>query len=305
MKRPVTLAVGALVVLVLGLQLVAFRVRENERAVVLTFGEATREIGDPGLYAKWPWPVEQVVWFDGRLRVLEGPLEECQTEDGKSLLVSSFVVWHVKDPLAFHKTIGSVDQGDHQLERDLRDAQSKAIGRFPWSAIVSQEREKLRWDEVEARIGEALKERVARQYRTGRDASARDAVEVAFVGIRRLALPETTTERVFERMKAEREARAAEILAQGDAEAAKIKADAETEKQKALDEAAAYEKKVVAEAERAAAEHAAVYGQDEDLAIFLRKLEALKKVLAKRSTIVLDTKTPPFDLLAPKQEGSK
>lgn len=294
MKSRLTLAIAVFLVLALALELVAFQVRETERAVVLTFGEATREIKEPGLYGKWPWPVEQVVRFDGRVRVLEGPLEECQTEDGKSLVVGSFVAWRVGDPLAFLKALGGVDAAERALERDLRDAQAKAIGRHPWGALVAAERERLRWDDVERDLAAALAERVVRQYRSG--------IAIELVGIRRLALPETTTERVFERMKAEREARAAEILSQGEAEAAALKAEAERERLLALDQAKADERRLVAEAEKAAAEHFAVFGQDQDLAIFLRKLEALKRVLAKRSTIVLDTKTPPFDLLAPSAE---
>jgi membrane protease subunit HflC len=290
-KSRLSHAVAVVLVLVLALELLAFQVRETERAVVLTFGEATREIKEPGLYAKWPWPVEQVVRFDARLRVLEGPLEECQTEDGKALLVSSFIIWRVDDPLGFLKSLGTVEQGERALERDVRDAQAKAVGRFAWGALVAAQRERHPRDEVETAIRDEHVARVARQYRAG--------IAVELAGIRRLALPEATRERVFERMKAEREARAAEILAQGEADAAALKADAERERLQALDQAKADERRLLAEAEKAAAEHFAVFGQDQDLAIFLRKLEALKRVLAKRSTIVLDTKAPPFDLLAP------
>ena len=92
-RNRLTLAVAVLVVGVLLVQLVAFRVKETEHAVVKTFGKATRDVPAPGLYWKWPWPIEEVVRQDARLRVLEGPLEETTTEDRKSVLVSCFVTW--------------------------------------------------------------------------------------------------------------------------------------------------------------------------------------------------------------------
>src|SRR5205085_198920 len=80
-QKRVTLVTATLVIGVLFLQLVTFRVRETERAVVKTFGSAAAEdVTQPGLYWKWPWPIQEVVRQDARLRVLEGPLEESVTE---------------------------------------------------------------------------------------------------------------------------------------------------------------------------------------------------------------------------------
>ena len=90
-RNRLTLAVAVLVIVVLLLQLVAFRVRETERVVVKRLGEATRAVKEPGLYWKWPWPIEEVVRQDARLRCLEGPLEETVTKDRKKRLISRFV----------------------------------------------------------------------------------------------------------------------------------------------------------------------------------------------------------------------
>jgi membrane protease subunit HflC len=239
--------------------------------------------------------------------VLEGTLDENVTRDGRSLIVGSFVVFRVKDPLALTRTVGSLERAEERLRHDLRDAQGKAIGRTLYGALVAQESERRRWEEAEGEILALLRERVERQYRVAGPGPTdhRDAFEVAFVGIRRLALPEATVQRVFERMRAEREKRADELLAEGDALARRLRAEAEAEQELALKQAEADARSAIAKAEQAALEHHAVLAEDEDLAIFLRKLEALKRVLAKRSTIVLDTRTPPFDLLAPGKGSSR
>ena len=46
-----------------------------------------------------------------------------------------------------------------------------------------------------------------------------------------------------------------------------------------------------------AAKYYEVFAENEDLAIFLRKLDALKRTLAKRATVILTTEDQPYDLL--------
>ena len=53
------------------------------------------------------------------------------------------------------------------------------------------------------------------------------------------------------------------------------------------------------EGDRAAAEYYAVFGQAPELAAFLRKLESLRAMVTEKTTLVLDTRTAPFDLLQP------
>lgn len=293
-KSRLTIATAVLVLLVLFVQLVCFQVRETERAVVKTFGRATRDVREPGLYAKWPWPVEQVVRLDARLRVLEGPLEETVTEDKRSVLVACFVTWRIGerpgDPQRFLEALGSVQAAESRLEGMLRNAQSAAFGSFPFSALVTTERSQLRWDEVESRI----------QGRLVKTAREELGIEVPLVGIRRLALPKDTTESVFARMRREREVKAAEYLAQGQADADAIRAEADRFRDTELNAAHAEARKLLGEAERANEKAYRTLEEDPELAIFLRKIEALKRALAGRTTLVLDTGSAPFDLLAPR-----
>ena len=81
-----------LVVVVLGLYLVSFQVRETESAMVMTFDKPTREITEPGWYFKWPAPIQSFVKFDSRMRVLEAETGETTTKGaGKSLTRSNSI----------------------------------------------------------------------------------------------------------------------------------------------------------------------------------------------------------------------
>ena len=46
-----------------------------------------------------------------------------------------------------------------------------------------------------------------------------------------------------------------------------------------------------------AAKYYAVFQQDPALAIFLRKLESMKRLMGNRTTLILDTNYAPFDIL--------
>lgn len=297
-QNRVTLAVAAAVVLVLILRMVTYQVRDTEVACVLTFGKPTTDRLEAGPGLKWPWPVQEVRYFDARLRVLKAPLEEMTTRDGRAILVGSFVLWRVSSAQRFiERRRGDVAEAAGSLEKLLRSAQSKTVSEYPFGALVSTDPAQLKYVELEGRILAALKAEV--------DGTG---VEVERVGIRRLGLPKEATEAVFERMRKEREARAAQLRAAGEAEAGKVRAEADQERDTLLGAAEADARRALGEAEREAEAHYKRLAEDPELAIFLKKLEALKELVSKRTTLVLDTSQPPFDLLegtAPVVTGGK
>ena len=122
-------------------------------------------------------------------------------------------------------------------------------------------------------------------------------IDVRFLGIKHIGLPETVTSKVFDRMKAERETEVQKILAEGDAISTQIRAQAEKESVELLAEAENKAKRIRAQGDAEAAKNYAVFKQNPQLASFLRKLESLKNTLSDKSVLILDTDTAPFDLL--------
>jgi membrane protease subunit HflC len=131
----------------------------------------------------------------------------------------------------------------------------------------------------------------------GKEAKERYGVDVEFTKIRQLVLPKDITEKVFDRMKKERETLAADIKQAGEEEAKKIRANADSNKTKILAKAKSDAKLLKGQGDAEAAKHYEVFSKDEDLAIFLRELETLRNSLEKRSTVILTTEDGPYRLL--------
>ena len=288
MKRNVGMLMFGLVVAALLLLLqVLFIVRQGEVAVLTTFGKPQRALTEPGLYGRWPWPIQRVYSFDARLRSLEGAFEQTITQDGKNLLVSVAAGWRVKEPLLFLERVGSDAQAEQNLDGLIRNHKTAVLGQVPLSALVNTRREALQFDKVEQRMLAAVQAEARERY----------GIEVEFLTIRKLGLPEGITAKVFERMREERKAIAEGYRAEGEGEAIRIRAEADSQRDQTLARAEADAKRLRAEGDAAAAEYYREFEKNPELAIFLRKLEALEQTLKEKSTVVLGSDTEPFDLL--------
>ena len=102
---------------------------------------------------------------------------------------------------------------------------------------------------------------------------------------------------VFERMKSERRILASKLQAEGEGDYNRMTAAAESERDRMLAEADGEAKRIMGEGDALAAKHYDVFNKHPELASFLKKLEALRVALKDRATIIVDPRTPPFDLL--------
>ncbi|HEX68379.1 MAG TPA: protease modulator HflC [bacterium] len=283
---PQYLLLGTLLFIILILYLVAFQVRVDETAVVTTFGKPVRVITSPGLYWKAPWPIQEVYRFDSRIQVLEGKMEEVFTKDGKNIILVTSTLWRIKDPLKFFVSVGGVDEAKKKLSALVRNYVNGIIGTYQLSHLVNVKKEELKFDEIQSKITQLARVESEKTY----------GITIEDVLIKRLQFPQDVTEDVFERMRKERERIAEKYIAEGEGLASDIKAKADAEKERILAEAKAKAKRIRGEGDAEAAKYYDVFTKNEDLAIFLRKLEALENTLKEKSTVILDYRTPPYDL---------
>jgi membrane protease subunit HflC len=122
------------------------------------------------------------------------------------------------------------------------------------------------------------------------NAKTRDGygIEVARVGVSRIALPEDNARSVYRRMEAERSAIANEYRALGREEADKIKSEADKEKSDII--ASAYRDAQIVRGEgdaQAAKIYAEAYSTSPEFFELLRTLEAYKKMLKQQTVVVL------------------
>ncbi len=277
----------ALLLVTLVLVFTAFQVRETESVLVTTFGKPTRQITEPGLYFKWPPPFQWCHKFDSRLRVLEADLGETPTKGAVPIVVNTYVVWRIAEPLAFFNAVGTVTEAENKLLSQISDTQNKVIGRHNFSEFVNNDPNQIKFDEIEQEMLAGLQGAVGDIY----------GIEIGTLGIKQLKISKDVSNDVFERMKAERNRKTEATIAQGEAEARKIRSDADS-KRKVLEVAAeARAKAIRAQGDAEAATYYKMLDEDPEFAIFLRDIEALKKILAERSTVVFSADTEPFKLL--------
>jgi len=287
MKNVAITILVVVIVAVLGLYLVSFQVREIESGLVTTFGKPTREITTPGWYFKWPAPIQRVYKFDSRMRVFEAEMGETTTKGSIPIIVNTYVVWKIAEPLKFFNSVGTVREAESKLRNQLGDTQNKVIGRHYFSDFVNSDPAQIKFEQIQAEMLADLHDVVKDHY----------GVEIKTVGIKQLKISEEVTKDVFERMKAERTRRTQAIIAQGNAEAVKIKTDADSKKTELLAAAEARAKAIKGEGDAEAAKYYKMLEADPELAMFLRDVEALKKILQERSTVVISADTEPFKLL--------
>ncbi len=277
----------ALVAVVMGLYLISFQVRETESALVTRFGKPVREITEPKLYFKWPAPIERVHKFDSRMKVFEADLGETTAKDAVPIIVNTYVVWRIAEPLKFLNSVGTVKDAEVKLYSQITDTQNRVIGQHSFGEFVNSDSEKIKFNQIEAEMLADLEQTLSDEY----------GIEIKTLGIKQLKVSKDVTVKVFERMIAARNRRTKTTEARGQAEAAKIITDANLKKTKLLAAAEARAKEIRGQGDAKAAEYYKMLEEEPELAMFLRNIEALEKILKERSTIVIRDDSEPFKLL--------
>jgi len=292
MKRnPLTLIIGALLIIVFGLLLFVFQVRQSQVAVVTTFGNPTRPITEPGAYLKWPWPIQKVWWFDRREQNFEDRLTEGLTQDSFNLLTSVYVGWRITDPAAFFpRFAGSADPiaaAETLLDQWLGTAKTAVVGRHPLADFLSTTDNGASFTAIEKEILAAIQSQLL---------TNNFGLNIDFLGFKRLQLPESVSQQVFERMTSERKVLADRFQYEGEAEAQRIRSTAERKAAEVLANAQGQATEIRGQGEAQAAKSLKAFEQDPKLASFIFRLSALEDSLKERSTLIFDQHTPPFDL---------
>jgi modulator of FtsH protease HflC len=278
-----------LIVVTLGLYLVSFQVRETESALVTTFGKATRPITEPGWYFKWPPPIQQVYKFDSRERVFVPEIEETRTAGGEPLIVNTYIVWRISEPLNFFNAVKTVQNAEEGFLRSrVRNSQNNVIGSHYFSEFVNSVQSKMKFEDIQKEMLSNLQQAVA---------GDKYGIEITSLGIKQLKVSQDVSQDVFARMKAERGKQVEKIKSEGKAEEISIKSNANMIHDVLIAVADARAKQIRGEGDARAAIYYKMLDEQPRLAEFLRDLDALKKMLESRTTYVVPTDKSPFNLL--------
>jgi membrane protease subunit HflC len=305
-RKALNITVGILLVIIFGLWLFVFQVRRSEIALVTTFGNPTRTITNAGPYLKWPWPVQRVYTFDQRIQNFQPQLAETQTADGKLIVATVYVGWQITDPKAFYQGFASrlvsepekasIASAENILEGVVRSSVNNVIGKHQFSDFISTDPAQFKMEAIESNmLANAEGEVQTNNY----------GIELRYLGIKKLELPESSTQEVFKQMQSERAILVSKIQRDGDTVAANIRTEANSYSASLVSDAEAQSKRIRGEAEAEVAQYFKVFEQNPELADFIFKLDALKTSLSKNATLIFDSHTQPFDLLTTTNAAGK
>jgi membrane protease subunit HflC len=281
MNRAVTIVTAFVVAAIATYNLACFQVGEWQQGVVLQFGKPIKTVIEPGLNFKMPF-VQNVVYFEKRLLEYDASARELITIDKQQLLVDNYSRWRIVDPLKFYQTVLTIEGAQSRLDDIIYSNLREAIGRVTLRDIVSGDRLDL----------------MSQVTSNSNDRASAYGVQVVDVRIKRADLPEKNEQNVFSRMRTERERQAKKFRAEGEEEARKIRSTSEKARRILLAEAKRTAEITRGEADaKAAAIYAQAYERDPEFYAFVRTLEAYRRTLGQKTTIVLDPSAEFFELL--------
>ena len=255
MNRLSIAGIAALAVLAIVANSSLFTVHQTQRVLIAQFGQVVNTIDTPGLHVKLPF-VQDVISFDRRMLNVELPGEEVILGDQRRLIVDSFTVFRISDPLKFYQAIGPIpDAIRGRLNSIVTSSLRRVLGKNSLLDVLSADRERVNAD------------------------MANFGVSIEDVRIRRADLPEENTQAILSRMQSERQRIAAQARAEGAEQLAKIKADAERERTVLLADARATSDKLRGEGEAEATRiYATAFNKDPQFFSIWRTLQSYRDV---------------------------
>jgi|KBSSwiStaDraftv2_1062776.scaffolds.fasta_scaffold40234_3 membrane protease subunit HflC len=222
-QRPIVSAIVAFFILVL--LLTAFPiVPETKQAVIVRFGKPERilnqynpnkPIGSAGAGLAYRIPfVDDVVWIDKRVQAVDMQPQLVLSTDQRRLMVDAFARYRIIDPLLMYIRSTTEENLNGQLQNILRSEVRNELGKQPFTALLSPERQGV-MDDVRAALNVQ---------------AAKFGVKIIDVRIKKTDLPDgAPLDSAFDSMRTARLQEARSIRAQGLKSAQIIRAQADAD----------------------------------------------------------------------------
>ena len=283
---------------------------ENEYKLVRRFGRVERTISASGLYFKIP-VIESVDTVPREILIYDLPASDVITSDKKSMIVDSYVLWRVTDPLKFAQTLSySVSNAENRIDALVYNATKNTISNMTQDEVIRSRDGKM--TVVNAQVEEDVKGNDIVMEETTQVVDIKSLTEeimdhigtvyeqygirIKSVEVKKLDLPDNNKNAVYTRMISERENIAAQYQAEGEAQAKMIQNTTDKEVSIMRSTANAKAEKIRAEGE---AEYMKILSQayndkdKSDFYSFVRSLDAAKASMkGGNKTLVLPADSP-------------
>ena len=176
----------------------------------------------------------------------------------------------------------------------MRSAKNEVAGQHPFSDFVSTDERQMKFSQIENEILQKVQKQVHdNDY----------GIEIKFIQIEKIGLPESVTQNVFDRMTSERQFYISQIQSTGEKDATKIKSAADSQAAKLMADADAQAFRIRGQGEAEMVKSLGVLQQNPALANFNMQMTALEEFLKNRTTLVLDQSTSPLQWLRMEQSS--
>ncbi len=264
----------------------SFQVTEGHGAIVTRFGDPVRTVTDPGFYWKWPVPIEQVHAIDMRTRFYNPPFSNTTTRDQKVIVLRTYAVWQVKDPLLFFQSVGTPEAAENKLDGMTLNAKNFIMGKYDLESLVSTDPTKIQTRNIEKDMLEKVRP----------EALSKFGIAVEQIGIKRIAYSKQNTSAALAQMKAKREREASDLRAEGERKAAAIENKGMVEAEDIIKTGREEAGKTLGDAEReAAAIYAKAQNLDPDFYLFWQAMNVNRAASGSKATLILRTNRWPFN----------
>ncbi len=249
-----------------------YYVDEREKAIVFQFGEIVRSNDEPGFHFKTPL-INNVKYFDSRVQTMDSDPELYLTQAKKNLVVDSFVKWRITDAANYYTRLGGLaSNARNRLAQRVNDALRREFGNRSVQQVISGDRVEI-MDVVRKTTDEEITSL---------------GIEVLDVRLKRVDLDPDISERVYQRMEAERSRVAKDLRARGAEAAERITANADRQRAIILAEAKqkAQEIKGQGDAE-ATGIYAAAFDRDREFYRLYRSLNAYRTTFSSPDNLLV------------------
>lgn len=254
--------------------------RENEYKVIRQFGKINHVQTEAGVSFKIPF-LQTEATLPKCILVYDLSPSDVITQDKKTMITDSYVLWQITDPIKFAQTLNSsITNAEGRINTVVYNSIKNIISSLPQEEVISGR---------DGELSEAIMENVGNKFQ-------QYGLEVVAVETKQLDLPNDNKEAVYERMISERGNIAATYTAEGAAEAQKIRNTTDKEVSILISEANKQSEILKAEGE---AEYMKILSEAykeesrSDFYSFVRSLDALKESMkGNNKKIILDKDSP-------------
>jgi len=250
-----------------------FTVSETQLAIRLRLGQIERADYRPGLHFMMPLWIDAVEKYPKMVLTESYSGEQFLTNENKQLDVSFYIKWRIDDVTRYRLSTGGLrDTARARLGDIVRDGIKRAAQRRSLEQFVAAERAELMGDML------ASASRSVEQL----------GIQIIDVRMQRVELPEAVIASVYERMRQDYRALAAQYRAEGDEIGQRTRAEADRDRTEILADATRQAQQLRGEGDALAADiYAKAYTRNPEFFSFYRSLEAYRHSLGKDSDVLV------------------